>query len=290
MGSINQRSARGELRKLLSVAKLEARPFAVYGITYALLSLLVPVIIQLLVNSLAMNGLMLNIFTLSVIMTAGLALLQFCRLSQIFLLEYLERKIMALYTPRFAQLPVSTRSYYFELASLPKTLSKWALDGFEIFLALAVGSLILMVYHPFFVVIALVVWFSLWGVYRLGQKGLQTALDESAQKYAIWDQLSLGHTPRAQEWLIAREHHFQILRRQLMLLLLIQVLGPVALLAGGSWLFSIGQLSLGQFVAAELIGSGIFVAIGKLGKFLDSHYALLTALVKVEYALEKGNE
>lgn len=279
------------MQKYLRTARNEWRPFALYGVTYALLSLLVPLVVQLLVNNLALAGLNLSIFTLSVVLSAGLFFLQLTRLAQIILLEYLERKLMALYAPRFSGLAEKDRVMFFELAAIPKSLSKWALEGFEILLALIVGTLILMVYHPFFIALTILIWFSLIGVYWLGKTGLATALEESKQKYDLWFSLQ-GHNKISSThgWLFAREMHFRILQRQIILLMTVQVIGTVALMGVGALLFHAGELSLGQFVAAELIGSGIFVALSKLCKFMDTHYGLVTSFLKIEHALEKDHE
>lgn len=279
------------MQKYLRTARNEWRPFALYGVTYALLSLLVPLVVQLLVNNLALAGLNLSIFTLSIVLGVGLFFLQLTRLAQIILLEFLERKIMALYAPRFSGVAEKDRLMFFELAAIPKSLSKWALEGFEILLALIVSTLILMVYHPFFIALTILIWSSLFGVYWLGKTGLSTALEESKQKYELWFSLQgASKHISTHGWLFAREMHFRILQRQIILLMTVQVIGTVALMGVGALLFHAGELSLGQFVAAELIGGGIFVALSKLCKFMDTHYGLVTSFLKIDHALEKHNE
>jgi ABC-type bacteriocin/lantibiotic exporter with double-glycine peptidase domain len=275
------------MQKYLRTSRTEWKPFVIYGVCYALLSLLVPLIVQLLVNNLALVGLNLSLVTLSIILAIGLSLLQLSRLGQIVLLEYLERKLIARLTPRFSAISTGEKTYFFELASVPKSLSKWALEGFEILLALIVGSIILMVYHPFFIALTLLIWLSLWGVYWLGKRGLSSALEESNQKYKLWaalERCEKGLT--ANDWLRARDVHFEILRRQILLLMAAQIVGTVALMTVGALLFNAGELSLGQFVAAELIGGGVFMTLSKLCKFMESHYALITSFIKSDRALE----
>jgi ABC-type bacteriocin/lantibiotic exporter with double-glycine peptidase domain len=275
------------MQKYLRTSRTEWKPFVIYGVCYALLSLLVPLIVQLLVNNLALVGLNLSLVTLSVILAIGLSLLQLSRLAQIVLLEYLERKLIARFAPRFTAAQESKKPYFFELASVPKSLSKWVLEGFEILLALLVGSIILMVYHPFFIALTLLIWLSLWGVYRLGKLGLASALAESHQKYKLWDALERSEKGvTANDWLKARDDHFLILRRQIVLLMAAQIIGTVSLMSVGALLFHAGELSLGQFVAAELIGGGVFVALSKLCKFMETHYALITSFIKIDHALE----
>ena len=275
------------MQKYLRTSRTEWKPFVIYGVCYALLSLLVPLIVQLLVNNLALVGLNLSLVTLSIILAIGLAFLQLSRLAQIVLLEYLERKLVARLAPRFTAISSAEKTYFFELVSVPKSFSKWALEGFEILLALIVGSLILMVYHPFFIALTLLIWLSLWGVYWLGKRGLSSALEESNQKYKLWAALERSEKGiTANEWLRARDVHFEILRRQIMLLMATQIIGTVALMTVGALLFHAGELSLGQFVAAELIGGGVFMALSKLCKFMETHYALITSFIKIDRALE----
>lgn len=177
---------------------------------------------------------------------------------------------------------------YFELMAIPKAFSKWALEGFEILLTLIVGTLILMVYHPYFSMLTLLVWGSLYGVFLLGKPGLATAVDESKEKYLIWEELQSARSGvSSQDWLRSRDSHFKIVRRQILLLMGVQVVGSVALLSGGAYLFSINELSIGQFVASELIGGSIFIALSKLAKYMDTHYALVTNFVKIDHALER---
>lgn len=278
------------LKTYLGRRRIEWRTFAFYGLGVALLGLVAPLVVQLVVSNLAFAGLQLSLFTLSVILAVALAAYQICRYAQLLLLEFMERQLVQRYTPLFFDKGPANKVMYFELLALTKTLGKWSIDGFEVILALLVGTLFLMVYHPFFIVLTILIWAGLAGVYLLGGKGLETAYLESAAKYEIWHELSVGNRADATGWLRARAEHFAILRRQIFLLMSLQVLGPLVLLLGGAWLFEIGQLSLGQFVAAELIGGGLFVTLGKLVKFIETHYALLTHLLKIDHALESGNE
>lgn len=278
------------LNTYLGWRQIEWRSFALYGIGVALLGLVTPLVVQMVVSHLAFAGLQLSLFTLSTILGVALIAYQVCRYGQLLLLEHIERQLVERYTPLFPQRLPSERVMYFELLAIPKTLGKWCIDGFEVILALIVGTLVLMAYHPFFIVLTILIWVGLWGVYLLGGKGLQSAVNESAMKYAIWHEVAEGHQATADAWLRARADHFAILRRQIFFLMALQVIGPLLLLLGGAWLFEIGQLSLGQFVAAEIIGGGLFVTIGKLVKFIETHYALLTNILKIDHALECAHE
>lgn len=278
------------LRSHLGRRRLEWRSFALYGLGVALLGLVTPLVVQMVVSNLAFVGLELSLFTLSIILGLALTAYQVCRYAQLLLLEHIERQLVDRYTPLFHSKTIENRAMYFELMAIPKTLGKWAIDGFEVILSLIVGTLALMAYHPYFIMMTFLIWLGLAGVYFLGGRGLETAMNESMMKYNIWYNIAAGHEVNAASWLRARMIHFRVLRRQFFLLMTLQVVGPLLLLLGGAWLFELGQLSLGQFVAAELIGGGLFVTLGKMVKFIETHYALLTNLLKVNHALESSNE
>jgi len=277
-------SSRQLLTDALMVDRDAWTPFLFYGLGYALLGLVVPLAVQLLVSNLAFAGLGEGLFTLSVLIGLGAALMQLFRLGQIYLLEYAERRLVAHWLPKMGPVTGKARAYFFEIALIPKVFSKWAIDGFEILLTIAVASVALTVYHPFYLVVVLGVWATLWGVHRLGSRGLVTALAESDCKYATWNRFAAGEQVDAHEWLSGRDQHFRILRRQILLLMVGQTLGTLVLLAGGAWLFAAGQLGLGQFVASELVGGGLFISLGRLGKFMETHYSLTTSLAKLNKA------
>ncbi len=280
----SESTSRQLLLKALAAYPQAWTPFMIYGLGHAVLGLGVPLAAQLLVSNLAFAGLGSGLLSLGALIGAGLAFFQIFRLGQLYLLEYAERRFITQHLPRLWDARGSDRAYFFELALIPKVFGKWALEGFEIVLTLVVGSVALTVYHPLYLSIVAAVWASLWAVLLLGSRGLETALEESTRKYETWERYAAGERPEAREWLFGRERHFQVLRRQIVLLMVSQVVGALALLLGGAWLFSQGELSLGQFVASELIGGGVFLSLGKLAKFMETHYSLLTSLVKLEHA------
>lgn len=278
------------LLKYLAWAKTEWKVFAIYGLAFSLLSLAVPFSVQLLVNNLALAGLQLTIVSLTFLFVLVLVSLQVCHYSQIVLVEYLERKLVCSGSCWFDGLPPHDRIMYFELMSIPKNLSKWALDGFEITLTLVVGTLVLMMYHPFFLLFSGLIYGGLYVLLRLGRYGLDTAVYESKMKYNNWFTLDQGGKIDMQAWLKSRDLHFKILKRQIRVLMGMQIIGHVGVLLGGALLFEANSLTLGQFVSAEIIGNGVFFALAKMTKFLETHYGLMTSLVKIEHARGESDE
>lgn len=278
------------LVKYLAWAKTEWKVFAIYGLAFSLLSLTVPFSVQLLVNNLALAGLQLTLLTITFMFVLVLIALQVCHYAQIILVEYLERKMVCAGANWFEGKAPHDRIMYFELMAIPKNLSKWALDGFEISLTLVVGTLVLMMYHPFFLLFASLIFGGMYVLMRLGLHGLDTAVYESKMKYNNWFTLDRGDRIDMDAWLKSRDIHFKILKRQIKLLMGLQIVGHVGVLLGGALLFEANSLTLGQFVSAEIIGNGVFFALAKLTKFLETHYALMTSLVKIEHARGEENE
>jgi len=278
------------LVKYLAWAKDEWKVFAIYGIAFSLLSLTVPFSVQLLVNNLALAGLQLTLVTITFMFVLVLISLQLCHYAQIVLVEYLERKLVCSGSSWFDNKAPHDRIMYFELMAIPKNLSKWALDGFEISLTLVVGTVVLLMYHPFFLLFAGLIFGGMYVLTRLGLHGLDTAVYESKMKYNNWFTLDRGDKIDMEAWLSSREIHFKILKRQIKLLMGLQIIGHVGVLLGGALLFEANSLTLGQFVSAEIIGNGVFFALAKLTKFLETHYSLMTSLVKIEHARGEDHE
>jgi ABC-type bacteriocin/lantibiotic exporter with double-glycine peptidase domain len=180
-------------------------------------------------------------------------------------------------------------------------------------LQIAVGTVLLAVYHPLLLVFALVLG-ALVGLLLLGGgRGVKTSIKESKAKYAVaaWLEEIARHrltfrgastaayaVARAErltvEYLGARRAHYKILFRQVIGALALQAAAASILLAFGGALVLGGRLTLGQLVAAELILTSVLAGVGKLGKYLESYYDLTAAVDKlghlVDLPLEGGGE
>lgn len=132
-----------------------------------------------------------------------------------------------------------------------------------------------------------------------GKRGLDASIAESKYKYRIahWIQevartlVSFkisGRTNLAitrndeilNDYLDARESHFQVLKIQFIQLIVFKVLVTAGLLAIGGILVLNQQMNIGQFVAAEIIILLIIGSIEKIILGLESFYDILTSLEK----------
>ena len=188
----------------------------------------------------------------------------------------------------------------FEAVTIQKSLSKVLLDSSQAALTVLAGLLVLTFYHPYFAlfgaslltVLAGIVWVS-------GKPGLATSLEESKYKYRAvhWleEQARAYHAFKfgAQSglgmrrmddilvrYLASRRAHFRILVRQSTSVVVLRALTVGAFLLLGTQLVIARQISLGQFVAAELVIVTVLLAVEKLMFAMSSVYDLLTSAEK----------
>jgi ABC-type bacteriocin/lantibiotic exporter with double-glycine peptidase domain len=141
------------------------------------------------------------------------------------------------------------------------------------------------------------------------QRGLETSLDESKNKYKVahWIEevarcivsfkLS-GKTSHAidkndalvSSYLDARESHFKILVIQFVQMIGFKVLVSAGLLLIGGLLVLNQEMNIGQFVAAEIIILLVISSVEKLILGLETFYDLLTSLEKLGQVVDKELE
>jgi ABC-type bacteriocin/lantibiotic exporter with double-glycine peptidase domain len=207
-------------------------------------------------------------------------------------------------TAQWAKPPgVRLVSRFFEIITVQKTLSSLLLDGLALILQSLIGLLVLGFYHPLLLGFDVLLLLAITGiVLGLGRGAVQTAVRESRAKYEVADWLmelgarsltlrgargSQWAAQRADDLLIEyvrmRRQNFAILRRQIIGALLLQALASATLLGLGGTLVILGQLTLGQLVAAELIVSMVVSGVLKFTKHMESYYDLLAGLDKLGY-------
>jgi ABC-type bacteriocin/lantibiotic exporter with double-glycine peptidase domain len=80
------------------------------------------------------------------------------------------------------------------------------------------------------------------------------------------------------EHIDCQKKHFRNTYSQLLSFLFLYALASAVLLGMGGWLVIMGQLTLGQLVAAELIMSAIFVGLPQLAGYLDYFFDVCAAI------------
>ena len=283
-----------------------------YSIAIGLFSLIVPLTVQELVNTFAFALQPITIVTLAAVMVAGLLFVGAFRALQYYAVEVLERRIFARvaiamaqqlphlryqgFKPRFA-------NYFVETILMQRAVSVLLVDLINVIVGGAVGMTILVFYHPYFLLFnaILLVGFNVV-FFLMSHGGLKADMDMSHAKYDTlhWFQeiaYNLLHfkSTDSQALLIkktdqlldtyvgVRKTRFGILIRQYLGSLGWQAIVHSGLIATAGWLLGIGQLTLGQFVAAEVVVSGILSSFDGVVKRMGHIYYFLTALTELSF-------
>lgn len=190
---------------------------------------------------------------------------------------------------------------FFEVVTLQKTLGTLLTDTTTALLQVAFGLLLLTFYHPYFTLFGVSLVAVLVLLIRItGPRGLETSLMESKHKYRAVHWLeevartivtfkSAGRATPAltrmdahvSGYLRHRQRHFEVLVLQAMAAVGFKTVVTGVLLVLGSVLVIQRQITLGQFVAAELVIVTVLAGIEKLVSSLDDVYDALTAAYKL---------
>ena len=305
------------LARLLGLLRPEKKDLwvvLIFSIVVGVLALATPVAVEALVNTVAFGRYLQPIVILALLLFTFLAFAAGMRGLITYVVEIFQRRMfirvvedLAYRLPRVQQEQFDEKhgpeavNRFFDVVTIQKTASAWLLDGISIVLQTFIGMAVLAFYHPFLlgfdVVLLGLIGFIVFG---LGRGAVKTAIKESKAKHAVaaWleeltrhptafklhagSQFALERADQlAVNWLDTRRSHFRIVIRQILFALGLQALAATALLGLGGWLVSLGELTLGQLVAAELIVMMIVGSFAKLGKHMESFYDLLASVHKV---------
>lgn len=307
------------IEKFLATYRRELSVVVVYAVFVGAWSLVVPIAIQSLVNSVAFGAMLQPIFVLGAVIFVTLAVTSVLRALQSWVIEMLQRKIMVNVLEHFvkrvpyikwkvfeAKSPVETMNKFMDVFLVQKGVASLLLDGLEIVLSAGVGIIILAFYHPMlFVFDLLLMGVSLGLILGFWKRGDVTAKLESKKKYEVvfaMQQLAfrmhiyqIGTGPKmaehmayttAQKYLEARKDHYKVVFIQTVGFLALQTVAIVGVMVIGGALVVQNALSLGQLVASELIVSLVVVSMAKAGKHLENIYDVVAGLEKVNSIFE----
>ncbi|MFO0599908.1 MAG: ABC transporter ATP-binding protein [Myxococcaceae bacterium] len=303
----------GRLRALMSLEREDALVVLIYAAAVGALSLAVPIAVQSLVSSVAFGTVLQPIVVLSLLLLLALGFQATLKALKTRVVETLQVRLfartaldLAWRLPRLREPDATAANRFFEVVSLQKGVATLLTDGISAVLQLGLGLLVLAFYHPallaFDVVLVLLALAVLFGPAR---RALGHAISESKAKYDVaeWLQELSREAPlfrasssagfaleRAdalvRRYLSARRDHFRVLFAQTAGTLGLQVLASAGLLGLGGWLVLIGELTLGQLVAAELIVASVTATLARSGKLLESAYDVLASLDKLGHVLD----
>jgi ABC-type bacteriocin/lantibiotic exporter with double-glycine peptidase domain len=295
--------------------RLERRLLALvfsYSLAIGLFSLIVPLTVQELVNTFAFAIQPVTIVTLAGIMVAALLFVGAFKALQYYAVEMLERRFfarvaigMAQQLPHLQFLGFKPRyaNYFVETVFMQRALSVLLVDLINVVVGGTVGMTILVFYHPYFLLYGALLLAGFNVVFFLmSHGGLKATIDMSHAKYETlhWMQeisYNLLHfkatdsqsilMQRTDElvakYIDTRQTRFNILVRQYLASVGWQAVAQSGLIATAGWLVSIGQLTLGQLVAAEVVVSGLLASFDGVVKRMGHIYYFLTGLTELDY-------
>ncbi|HSI76814.1 MAG TPA: ATP-binding cassette domain-containing protein [Lunatimonas sp.] len=299
---------------LLKEEKNEVYAIYYYAILNGIVSLSLPLGIQAILNFI-LGGRMTTSWTILVAIVAlGVIFGGFLQISQLYLTEKLQQRVFSKSALEFAyrlpriKMEALVGKYapelvnrFFVTINLQTGLAKLLIDFSTASLQVFFGLVLLAVYHQFFIIFAVVLVFLLYLVFKLtSPKGMQTSLKESSAKYevAYWlEEIGrtlgtfklAGHSNLpfsrvdnlVKKYVEYRNGHFAVLIFQYKVMIAFKVLIVVSLLIAGSILLMSDEISIGQFVAAEIIIVLIIASVEKLILSLETVYDTLTATQKL---------
>lgn len=286
----------------------------VYGVGVSLLSLATPISVQMLVNTVANTALTAPLVVLSLTLFGLLILFGLLYALRIHLMELFRRRFYARMVAEISLIAVYAQdpffsdrkssalfNRYFDVVNVQKALPVLFIGGFSVVLQVAVGFVLVSLYHPLFLVFTLVMSALIWVIWLIwGAKAIRTGIDLSHAKHetANWLETVGGSNgffkserrvdyalDRTDEYTHAyleqHKRHFRQHFAQTLAFLLLYAAASAALLGLGGWLVIQGQLTLGQLVAAELVLSVAFFGVAQLGTYLTYFYDLCAAVEEI---------
>jgi ABC-type bacteriocin/lantibiotic exporter with double-glycine peptidase domain len=215
-------------------------------------------------------------------------------------LEFTYRLTRIQYEVSLRENLLETMNRMFEAVNIQKSVAKFLLDTSTALLTIVFGLLLLALYHPYFILFGAVLVLGLGAIFWLtGARGLGTSLLESKYKYVTVHWLEeiasaihafkfAGRSRLALErmdeilgsYLKYRQRHFRVLIQQTSAMVVFRTLILAGLLILGTVLVVNRQISLGQFVAAEIVVVTVLAGVEKLVLSLSVIYDMLTSVEK----------
>jgi ABC-type bacteriocin/lantibiotic exporter with double-glycine peptidase domain len=305
------------------LARLERRMILIiasYAVAIGLFMLGVPIAVQELVSTFSFAVEPRMIFTLSLIVASSLSGVAAFRVLQARAVETLNQRVYTRIALAFTQtlprlkeetfLPQQANRFT-EADLLTRALVAMAADLFNVVVVGSIGMTILVLYHPYFLLynVILVTGFLLLLVV-FGSGGFLITLDMSRLHYDLvhWMQniaanlphlRALGESPYllqktdelTKAYVRVRQRRSDLLTgRQYKAAAFWQVVGHTGMIATAGLLVSTGQLTIGQFAAAELIAGGLLFNMDQLARRMVAVFFAFVSFREVAAVLSLPQE
>jgi ABC-type bacteriocin/lantibiotic exporter with double-glycine peptidase domain len=304
---------------LLGNEKKDIGYIYLYALVTGVISLSLPLGIQAVFNLVSGGLVFSSIYLLIGLVILGVLVTGLLLVGQMSLVEILQQRIFAKaafeFTYRLPRIqPDALAGYYppelmnrfFDVLTIQKGLPKLLIDLTAAGVQIIFGLLLLSAYHPIFVGFGAFIVLVIWLICRIyGPSGIKTSLNESKYKYKVvaWLEEMAGDLPTYRfrqadgtidtlepidkmdnlvaNYLTYRNQHFSVLKRFFYSGVAFKTVITGGLLILGTTLVVGREMSLGQFVAAELIIVLITSAVDKLLSGIDTVFDMLTAVEKI---------
>lgn len=305
--------------RLLSTEKKDVIYILFYSVVIGLLSLVLPLGIQTTVELISGGVFFSSVYVLIAIVTLGVLIGGALQIVQISLVEHLQRRVFtkasfefAFRIPRLKMESIMGNyapelvNRFFDVITIQKGLPKLLIDLSSGAIQIFFGLLLLSLYHPFFVFFSIIlVTILVLTFYLTGPGGLESSINESKYKYKVVQWLEelaramnsfklAGNTDlpikktdqTVNNYLKYRKKHFGVLVTQFSFIIVFKAAVTGCLLIVGTILVVDRQITLGQFVASEVIIILVLGAVERVIMYIDIVYDLLTAVDKISHVTD----
>lgn len=318
-GTFETMSPIKRLMRLLSTEKKDIVYILLYAVIIGLIGLMLPIGLQSTVELISGGVVFSSVYVLIGLVIIGVIVTGGLQVVQITLVEYLQRRIFTKAAFEFAfripriRMEALMNAYapelinrFFDVITLQKGLPKLLIDLSSGAIQIFFGLVLLSLYHPFFVFFSILLVLILVLIFYItGPRGLSSSLNESKYKYKVvqWleelartinsfklagnTDLPVKRTDYAiSSYLKYRKAHFRMLITQYSFFVFFKVAVTGGLLIMGTVLVINREITLGQFVASEVIIILVLNAVEKMIMYTDVVYDLLTAVDKVSHVTD----
>ncbi|MDZ7935865.1 MAG: ATP-binding cassette domain-containing protein [Emticicia sp.] len=304
-------------KRLVNMLRIERRDIYsiyVYAILIGTISLALPLGIQAIIGFVQGGVYFSSIYILIGLVILALILSGVMQVMQLTIVEYLQERLFIKsafeYTYRITHIktealrnfyPPELMNRFFDIITVQKTLPKILIDVTAAVIQIIFGLLLLSAYHPLFIGFALLTVVIIFIVIRIyGRRLLDANIVKSKYKFKIayWLQdmarmvsvfkIAGGHNFPLQKmeylsgnYLKYRKKYFSYLLILFYNAVFFKVLVVGGLLILGTYLVVNLQITIGQFVASEIVVVLVVSSVEKVILSFDSIFDLLTAVDKL---------
>ena len=302
------------LKKILGEEKDFYSTTIIYGIAIAILSLALPISVQLLINSVAFTAMFQPIIILGFVLLLLLTFSSILNALQIYVVEVFQRRFFGRMSADITLSIINAKhenfeqanqtefvNRFFDVINIQKTMPKVLIKTFTLILQTFAGLILVAFYHPLLLVFSLIIIVTIIIIWlAFSKNGFITKFYTSRQKYDMASWLEdiarnnflfkseIGQKYAVfktnfltEQYLFERKKHFKYAFLQICLMLALYTIASASLLIIGGYLVIKGQLSIGQLVASELVLSATLYGISELGRDFEAFYDIASSTEKL---------